>query len=199
MPGTYAQYTTRRVLTSEWIEGEKLSQSRANDVASLVRPPPCAAPGGLPVAGGGAAARSGSQGRRCISLCESKPWCLLIARAARGAGEPGRHLLPEAAAGDGLLPCRRAKACPKTACSSAPPVWCRPLGVPHARPCALPTARTPVECSNLTWSLTWTVRGRSAPGQPHPHARRAARDPGHGARRPLLLCAAHAARLRAPA
>ena len=33
VPGTYAQYTTRRVLTSEWIEGEKLSQSRANDVA----------------------------------------------------------------------------------------------------------------------------------------------------------------------
>lgn len=40
VPGTYAQYTTRRVLTSEWIEGEKLSQSRANDVASLVRAPP---------------------------------------------------------------------------------------------------------------------------------------------------------------
>ena len=40
VPGTYAQYTTRRVLTSEWIEGEKLSQSRANDVESLVRGPP---------------------------------------------------------------------------------------------------------------------------------------------------------------
>ena len=37
MPRTYAEYTTRRVLTSEWIEGEKLSQSRADDVASLVR------------------------------------------------------------------------------------------------------------------------------------------------------------------
>lgn len=36
MPRTYAEFTTRRVLTSEWIEGEKLSQSRAGDVASLV-------------------------------------------------------------------------------------------------------------------------------------------------------------------
>lgn len=36
VPRTYAEFTTRRVLTSEWIEGEKLSQSRAGDVASLV-------------------------------------------------------------------------------------------------------------------------------------------------------------------
>ena len=36
VPRTYAEFTTRRVLTCEWIEGEKLSQSRADDVASLV-------------------------------------------------------------------------------------------------------------------------------------------------------------------
>ncbi|KAK9838371.1 hypothetical protein WJX81_007765 [Elliptochloris bilobata] len=36
VPRTYSEFTTRRVLTCEWIEGEKLSQSRADDVASLV-------------------------------------------------------------------------------------------------------------------------------------------------------------------
>ena len=33
---TYEQFTTRRVLTSEWLDGEKLSQSTADDVGSLV-------------------------------------------------------------------------------------------------------------------------------------------------------------------
>ncbi len=36
MPRTYTEYTRRRVLTSQWIDGEKLSQSKADDVASLV-------------------------------------------------------------------------------------------------------------------------------------------------------------------
>jgi aarF domain-containing kinase len=36
VPRTYTDYTRRRVLTSQWIDGEKLSQSKANDVASLV-------------------------------------------------------------------------------------------------------------------------------------------------------------------
>ena len=30
------EYTSRRVLTSTWIEGEKLSQSKADNVAELV-------------------------------------------------------------------------------------------------------------------------------------------------------------------
>lgn len=33
---TYEQFTARRVLTVEWLEGEKLSQSTADDVGSLV-------------------------------------------------------------------------------------------------------------------------------------------------------------------
>lgn len=36
VPKTYHDYTTRRVLTAEWIEGEKLSQSTADDVGDLV-------------------------------------------------------------------------------------------------------------------------------------------------------------------
>ena len=36
VPGTYMEYTSRRVLTSTWIEGEKLSQSKADNVAELV-------------------------------------------------------------------------------------------------------------------------------------------------------------------
>jgi aarF domain-containing kinase len=36
VPITYPEYTTRRVLTTEWIEGEKLSQSKADDVGKLV-------------------------------------------------------------------------------------------------------------------------------------------------------------------
>ncbi|EIE20315.1 ABC1-domain-containing protein [Coccomyxa subellipsoidea C-169] len=36
VPRTYTEYTRRRVLTSQWIDGEKLSQSKADDVASLV-------------------------------------------------------------------------------------------------------------------------------------------------------------------
>ncbi|KAH7416531.1 hypothetical protein KP509_14G095700 [Ceratopteris richardii] len=36
VPRTYAQYTSRRVLTTQWIEGEKLSQSTADDVGDLV-------------------------------------------------------------------------------------------------------------------------------------------------------------------
>lgn len=36
IPGTYTELTSRRVLTSEWIDGEKLSQSDANDVGDLV-------------------------------------------------------------------------------------------------------------------------------------------------------------------
>ena len=33
---TYEQFTARRVLTSEWLDGEKLSQSQASDVGALV-------------------------------------------------------------------------------------------------------------------------------------------------------------------
>ena len=33
---TYEEWTARRVLTSEWLEGEKLSQSQASDVGALV-------------------------------------------------------------------------------------------------------------------------------------------------------------------
>ncbi|EFJ41361.1 hypothetical protein VOLCADRAFT_40547, partial [Volvox carteri f. nagariensis] len=36
VPRTYFEYTSRRVLTTEWLEGEKLSQSKANDVGQLV-------------------------------------------------------------------------------------------------------------------------------------------------------------------
>jgi aarF domain-containing kinase len=36
VPRTYEAYTSRRVLTSEWLEGEKLSQSQADDVGRLV-------------------------------------------------------------------------------------------------------------------------------------------------------------------
>ena len=36
VPGTFMEYTSRRVLTSTWIEGEKLSQSKADNVAELV-------------------------------------------------------------------------------------------------------------------------------------------------------------------
>lgn len=36
IPKTYHDYTTRRVLTAEWIDGEKLSQSTADDVGDLV-------------------------------------------------------------------------------------------------------------------------------------------------------------------
>lgn len=32
----YPEYTTRRVFVSEWIDGEKLSQSKADDVQDLV-------------------------------------------------------------------------------------------------------------------------------------------------------------------
>lgn len=36
VPKTYHKYTSRKVLTTEWIEGEKLSQSTADDVGDLV-------------------------------------------------------------------------------------------------------------------------------------------------------------------
>jgi aarF domain-containing kinase len=36
VPRTYARYTSRRVLTSQWIDGEKLAQSSAEDVGALV-------------------------------------------------------------------------------------------------------------------------------------------------------------------
>ncbi|CAK9230427.1 unnamed protein product [Sphagnum jensenii] len=36
VPKTYTKYTSRRVLTTGWIEGEKLSQSTASDVGDLV-------------------------------------------------------------------------------------------------------------------------------------------------------------------
>ena len=36
VPKTYSKYTSRRVLTTQWIEGEKLSQSTASDVGDLV-------------------------------------------------------------------------------------------------------------------------------------------------------------------
>uniref|UniRef100_A0A7S3R8B9 Protein kinase domain-containing protein n=1 Tax=Dunaliella tertiolecta TaxID=3047 RepID=A0A7S3R8B9_DUNTE len=36
VPRTYAEFTSRRVLTTGWLEGEKLSQSKADDVGSLV-------------------------------------------------------------------------------------------------------------------------------------------------------------------
>jgi len=36
IPANYPQFTTRRVHTAEWVEGEKLSQSTADDVGELV-------------------------------------------------------------------------------------------------------------------------------------------------------------------
>lgn len=36
VPRTYAKFTRRKVITSEWLEGEKLSQSQAADVGDLV-------------------------------------------------------------------------------------------------------------------------------------------------------------------
>ncbi|RYR73911.1 hypothetical protein Ahy_A02g008491 isoform A [Arachis hypogaea] len=36
IPRTYTKYTSRRVLTTEWIDGEKLSQSTESDVGELV-------------------------------------------------------------------------------------------------------------------------------------------------------------------
>lgn len=36
IPKTYNKYTSRKVLTTEWIEGEKLSQSTESDVGELV-------------------------------------------------------------------------------------------------------------------------------------------------------------------
>ena len=36
VPGTFHELTSRRVLTSEWVDGEKLSQSMASDVGDLV-------------------------------------------------------------------------------------------------------------------------------------------------------------------
>lgn len=36
VPKTYSKYTSRKVITTEWVEGEKLSQSRTDDVGELV-------------------------------------------------------------------------------------------------------------------------------------------------------------------
>lgn len=36
MPKTYTKYTARKVLTTQWIDGEKLSQSTESDVGELV-------------------------------------------------------------------------------------------------------------------------------------------------------------------
>eukprot|EP00798_Chlamydomonas_sp_ICE-L_P012411 gene12411-15603_t len=36
VPFTHTQFTSRRVLTAEWLDGEKLSQSKADDVGQLV-------------------------------------------------------------------------------------------------------------------------------------------------------------------
>lgn len=36
VPKTYPKYTSRKVLTTSWIEGEKLSQSTESDVGELV-------------------------------------------------------------------------------------------------------------------------------------------------------------------
>lgn len=36
MPKTYKKYTARKVLTTQWIDGEKLSQSTESDVGELV-------------------------------------------------------------------------------------------------------------------------------------------------------------------
>jgi hypothetical protein len=37
VPKTYPDFTTRRVLTQEWLYGEKLSQSQAADTGDLVK------------------------------------------------------------------------------------------------------------------------------------------------------------------
>lgn len=37
VPKTYKKYTSRKVLTTQWIDGEKLSQSTENDVGELVK------------------------------------------------------------------------------------------------------------------------------------------------------------------
>ena len=37
VPTTYSDFTTRRVLTTQWLDGEKLSQSQADDVGKLVQ------------------------------------------------------------------------------------------------------------------------------------------------------------------
>lgn len=36
IPKNYPKYTSRRVHTAEWVVGEKLSQSKADDVGALV-------------------------------------------------------------------------------------------------------------------------------------------------------------------
>jgi aarF domain-containing kinase len=36
VPTTFTEYTSRRVLTTSWLEGEKLSGSTASDVGELV-------------------------------------------------------------------------------------------------------------------------------------------------------------------
>lgn len=36
VPKTYQKYTSRKVLTTGWIDGEKLSQSTESDVGELV-------------------------------------------------------------------------------------------------------------------------------------------------------------------
>ena len=36
VPFNYPEFTARRVFTAEWIDGEKLSQSKANDVGQLI-------------------------------------------------------------------------------------------------------------------------------------------------------------------
>lgn len=36
VPRTFTEYTSRRVLTTSWLEGEKLSGSKASDVGELV-------------------------------------------------------------------------------------------------------------------------------------------------------------------
>lgn len=36
VPKTYSKYTSRKVLTTQWIDGEKLSQSTESDVGELV-------------------------------------------------------------------------------------------------------------------------------------------------------------------
>ena len=37
VPKTFSDFTTRRVLTASWLEGEKLSQSTESDVGTLVQ------------------------------------------------------------------------------------------------------------------------------------------------------------------
>jgi hypothetical protein len=36
VPKTYQKYTSRKVLTTGWLDGEKLSQSKESDVGELV-------------------------------------------------------------------------------------------------------------------------------------------------------------------